>query len=75
MKPGTSARLDLEENSTDGPKQPDPVTCEVCRFTLPAKAGGGIRCHLTGCVSCGRMFGPCCNSVALDLCAECWDPS
>lgn len=57
--------------ATNEPNPSATAACEVCGFTLPPGVGGDQRCRLTGCGKCGRMFGPCCNSVVEDLCAEC----
>ena len=40
--------------------------CEVCEE--PAV-------DPVGCEVCGRLFGPCCNSVVPDVCVHCVDPS
>lgn len=40
------------------------ATCEVCNQFCDADE----RC---GCERCGRMYGPCCNSVEDSICVEC----
>jgi hypothetical protein len=39
-------------------------SCEVCGG--PVEDGA-----LCGCERCGRMYGPCCNSVEDSICVEC----
>jgi hypothetical protein len=39
--------------------------CEVC--VEPVKSVYDLR----GCEKCGRMYGPCCNSVEDSICVEC----
>ncbi|HZT29447.1 MAG TPA: hypothetical protein VFA33_06170 [Bryobacteraceae bacterium] len=48
------------------PKQQKPefVTCEICGQACDADE----RC---GCEKCGRMYGPCCNSLEDSICVEC----
>ena len=36
--------------------------CEICGDPVLVR---------NGCEKCGRMFGPCCNSVEDGLCVEC----
>lgn len=48
-------------SKTDRPKP----TCEVCGNTVKDVY------DLCGCEKCGRMYGPCCNSVEDSLCMEC----
>lgn len=38
--------------------------CEVCNSEEHE--------YLCGCEGCGRMFGPCCNSMADDECVDCF---
>ena len=38
--------------------------CEICGD--PVEDGA-----LCGCEKCGRMYGPCCNSVEDSICVEC----
>lgn len=48
------------------PRRREPAeieSCEICEFPT---AEGRIGCDL-----CGRLFGPCCNSVIDDVCVEC----
>lgn len=42
-------------------------TCEVCNEAVEAEDGT----FLSGCEKCGRLFGPCCNSVDPNYCIEC----
>lgn len=43
----------------------DEKICEVCEEELEEGAGR------EGCAHCGRMFGPCCNSLVDGYCNEC----
>ena len=43
----------------------DETICEICEEVLDDDA------HICGCEQCGRLFGPCCNSVEDDYCVEC----
>lgn len=45
----------------------EPVKCEVCDEVL---AGDDAE-YRNGCEKCGRLFGPCCNSVDDSRCIEC----
>lgn len=36
--------------------------CEIC---------GEVAEFLCGCNECGRMYGPCCNSIEDSICVEC----
>lgn len=38
--------------------------CEVCGDPVEDDA-------LCGCEKCGRMYGPCCNSIQDSICVEC----
>ncbi len=40
-------------------------TCEVCGEPVNSVD------DLCGCEKCGRMYGPCCNSVEDSICVEC----
>lgn len=40
--------------------------CEICEQMVDME-------KLSGCEKCGRMFGPCCNSMSPDICVECAD--
>lgn len=41
------------------------VICEVCGDPVEDED------VLCGCEKCGRMYGPCCNSVVDSICLEC----
>lgn len=42
-----------------------PDVCEVCDEQL---LEGALYC---GCEKCGRMYGPCCNSIEDGVCIQC----
>ena len=43
------------------------MNCDVCAVEVRGE-------DLEGCESCGRFFGPCCNSVQDGRCVDCVDP-
>lgn len=44
--------------------------CEVCNEPINTQSHSAP-VQLCGCEKCGRLFGPCCNSVAPNYCVEC----
>lgn len=45
------------------PSEQTEVHCEVCEQLAAVDA-------LTGCEDCGRLFGPCCNSIQDVYCVD-----
>lgn len=43
------------------------LICEVCEKPIE----GGDAAKRIGCQFCGRIFGPCCNSLEDGTCVEC----